>query len=292
MPVNQDLALLSDYAFRSAFLIYALALILSIAAYVAAGGTKPTSARTADKLSNMTQSLVWLGIIIHAGSVILRGVATQRVPWGNLYEYISVTAVLAMTVAAVVLHRRDLRILWTWVLVPILILLFYGGTKLYVNAGPVVPALRSFWLPIHVSTVSIGAGFGLISSLASILYLLRSRNPQGWLGRLVNPLPDAEKLDRLAYRAGIICVPVFGLGVALGAIWAESSWGRFWNWDPKETMSFVTWVLYAAYLHARATAGWRKAASWINVAAFTAMVFNLFFINLVANSLHSYAGLN
>ena len=88
-------------------------------------------------------------------------------------------------------------------------------------------------------------------------------------------------------------VPVFGLGIVLGAIWAESAWGRFWAWDPKETVSLITWMLYAAYLHARATAGWRDAkAAWINILGLVTMVFNLFFINLVVSGLHSYAGLN
>ncbi|SKX55018.1 cytochrome c-type biogenesis protein [Mycobacteroides abscessus subsp. abscessus] len=86
--------------------------------------------------------------------------------------------------------------------------------------------------------------------------------------------------------------PLFGLGIVFGAIWAESAWGRFWGWDPKETVSFIAWIIYAAYLHARATAGWRNStAAWINVAGFVALLFNLFIINLVVSGLHSYAGL-
>ena len=95
-------------------------------------------------------------------------------------------------------------------------------------------------------------------------------------------LPDAQTLDRIAYRTTIFAFPVFGFGVIFGAIWAEEAWGRYWGWDPKETVSFIAWVIYAAYLHARSTAGWRDSkAAWINVAGFVAMVFNLFFINLV-----------
>ena len=113
------------------------------------------------------------------------------------------------------------------------------------------------------------------------------------LANIVTKLPDAQTLDRIAYRTSIFAFPVFGFGVIFGAIWAEEAWGRYWGWDPKETVAFITWVIYAAYLHARSTAGWRdKKAAWINVIGFVAMVFNLFFINLVTVGLHSYAGVN
>ena len=106
------------------------------------------------------------------------------------------------------------------------------------------------------------------------------------------PLPDAQTLDRIAYRTTIFAFPVFGFGVIFGAIWAEGAWGRYWGWDPKETVSFIAWIVYAAYLHARSTAGWRDyKAAWINVAGFVAMIFNLFFVNLVTVGLHSYAGI-
>jgi cytochrome c-type biogenesis protein CcsB len=114
---------------------------------------------------------------------------------------------------------------------------------------------------------------------------------EGFVASIVARLPDAQTLDRIAYRTTIFAFPVFGFGVIFGAIWAEEAWGRYWGWDPKETVSFIAWVIYAAYLHARSTAGWRdKKAAWINVAGFVAMVFNLFFINLVTVGLHSYAG--
>ena len=119
------------------------------------------------------------------------------------------------------------------------------------------------------------------------------RGDAGPLARIAAKLPDAQTLDRIAYRTTIFGFPVFGFGVIFGAIWAEEAWGRYWGWDPKETVSFIAWVIYAAYLHARSTAGWRdKKAAWINVIGFVAMVFNLFFINLVTVGLHSYAGVS
>ena len=122
------------------------------------------------------------------------------------------------------------------------------------------------------------------------MLLQKTQRKVPWLASC-SGCPTPETLDRIAYRTTIFAFPVFGFGVIFGAIWAEEAWGRYWGWDPKETVSFIAWVIYAAYLHARSTAGWRdKKAAWINVAGFVAMVFNLFFINLVTVGLHSYAG--
>ena len=250
-----------------------------------------------DKLGGITQSLVWLAVAMHAVFVVLRGLATSRFPWGNLFEYVGVVTLFAMIIAASMVRRKAMRVMWPWILTPVVALLFYAGTKLYAETAPVVPALKSYWLIIHVSTVAIGAGIGMMSGLASLMYLVRRAHPKGqekgWLGTIAEPLPEATKLDTLAYRTAVWALPIFGLGIIFGAIWADAAWGRFWNWDPKETVSFITWILYAAYLHARATPGWRGPKSaWINVFAFATMVFNLFFINMVVSGLHSYAGLN
>ncbi|QGU02937.1 Cytochrome c biogenesis protein CcsA [Corynebacterium kalinowskii] len=315
MPVNHTLSNYSDLSFKTAFVIYVLGLILSIVYYVkqsqvlaepakelvGAGGPavveKPEATDNSEKWAGMTQSMIWLAIIFHGVSVVLRGMSASRFPFGNLYEYVAMVTLVAMAIAAWVIQRRELRAMWPWVLTPVIVLLFYGGMKLYAASAPVVPALQSFWFPIHVSTVSIGAGVGMISGMASLLYVLRMNQPKGSehgiMGAILRPLPSAKTLDGLAYKAAVWALPIFGIGVALGAIWAESAWGRFWGWDPKETISLVTWVLYAAYLHARATSGWKNtAAAWINIVAFGMMVFNLFFINMVVSGLHSYAGLN
>jgi cytochrome c-type biogenesis protein CcsB len=220
----------------------------------------------------------------------------MRVPWGNMYEFINLTCMSGLVAGAIVLRRPQYRPLWVFLLVPVLILLTVSGRWLYANAAPVMPALQSYWLPIHVSVVSLGSGVFLVAGISSILFLLRTSplgdpDAQGTLARVVQRFPDAQTLDRIAYRTTIFAFPVFGFGVIFGAIWAEEAWGRYWGWDPKETVSFVAWVVYAAYLHARSTAGWRdRKAAWINVAGFVAMVFNLFFVNLVTVGLHSYAG--
>lgn len=320
--IDIDLARYSDWAFTSSTLILVAAMLLLAVelAYsrsrkveerelvgAAAGGVAADSVRPGvvadvprrpvdERIGRAGLALVYVGIAMLLVCIVLRGLATSRVPWGNMYEFINLTCFCGLLAAAVVLRRPQYRALWVFVLLPVLILLTVSGQWLYSHAAPVMPALQSYWLPIHVSVVSLGSGVFLVGGVASILFLLKlsslgTPGREGVVASIVSRLPDAQTLDRIAYRTTIFAFPVFGFGVIFGAIWAEEAWGRYWGWDPKETVSFIAWVIYAAYLHARSTAGWRdKKAAWINVAGFIAMVFNLFFINLVTVGLHSYAG--
>jgi cytochrome c-type biogenesis protein CcsB len=306
-----DLARYSDWLFMAAVGVYALAMVLHCTALAversakgvlvgAAGpapepgsdpaGTDGRPARsTSERFGRMAVALVVLGAGLHAGSIVLRGLAAARWPLGNMYEFISAICLAGVVTWLVVLRRSVVaRPVGLFVLLPVLVLMFLGGTSLYTPAAPVMPALQSYWLVIHVTTISISTGLLIVPGVASILYLLRR---SGKVPALAERLPAADVLDRLAYRLTIIGFPLFTFAVIAGAIWAEAAWGRFWGWDPKETVAFIAWVVYAAYLHARATAGWRTGrAAWINVAGFAMMIFNLFFINLVVAGLHSYAG--
>ena len=348
MLVNSSLADLSDLTFRTAFVIYIAALVMSCIYYgrllgivdlrrereqlkeeaaartkekVAVGGSgsllvddslhttpAPTAATALDtqydslvakarQWANMTQALVWFGVTLHVVSFITRGIAAGRFPLGNLYEYILFMTAVIMVVAAVVVQRKGWHSLWPWLLFPMVITMFLNSTVFHLKAAPVVPALQSYWLPVHVSTVSIGASIGVVSGIFALLYLFRMWQPKGeehgFFGAVAKPLPSAETLDRITYKTAIVTLPLFGIGIIFGAIWAEVTWGRPWNWDAKETVSMITWILYAAYLHARATAGWKNSkAAWINVFALAMTVFNMTYVNFVAASLHSYAGLN
>jgi cytochrome c-type biogenesis protein CcsB len=321
--IDIGLARYSDWAFTSSIVLLVIALVflaVELAAVgsrkvadrelVAAGTVSADSATPGmvvdaprrpfdERIGRAGLILVYAGIALLLVCIVLRGLATARVPWGNMYEFINLTCFSGLVAGAIVLRRPQYRALWVFVLVPVLILLAVSGRWLYTNAAPVMPALQSYWLPIHVSVVSLGSGVFLVAGVSSILFLVKMSRlgapsesaAQGTAARIVGRLPDAQTLDRIAYRTTIFAFPVFGFGVIFGAIWAEEAWGRYWGWDPKETVSFIAWVIYAAYLHARSTAGWRdKKAAWINVAGFVAMVFNLFFINLVTVGLHSYAG--
>jgi cytochrome c-type biogenesis protein CcsB len=318
--IDVGLARYSDWAFTSSVVVLVAALLLLavelaysrgrkveerelVTATVGADSATPGVVAGAprrpldERVGQSGLALVYVGIGLLFICIVLRGLATSRVPWGNMYEFINLTCFSGLIAATIVLRRPQYRALWVFVLVPVLILLTVSGRWLYTNAAPVMPALQSYWLPIHVSVVSLGSGVFLVAGVASILFLLkmsplgRLDPADGTLARIVGRLPDAQTLDRIAYRTTIFAFPIFGFGVIFGAIWAEEAWGRYWGWDPKETVSFIAWVVYAAYLHARSTAGWRdRKAAWINVVGFVAMVFNLFFINLVTVGLHSYAG--
>ncbi|OBF89983.1 c-type cytochrome biogenesis protein CcsB [Mycobacterium sp. 852014-52450_SCH5900713] len=318
--VNIGLARYSDWAFTSAVVALVIALLLLAFELAYAGGRRvdrrervlagavssdsftPGIVEEApgrpldERVGRAGLAVVYLGIGLLLACIVLRGLATLRPPWGNMYEFINLTCMCGLLAGALVLRRPQYRPLWVFLLVPVLILLTVSGRWLYTNAAPVMPALQSYWLPIHVSVVSLGSGVFMVAGIASILFLLRTSRlgepgAEGALARIVQRFPDAQTLDRVAYRTTIFAFPVFGFGVIFGAIWAEEAWGRYWGWDPKETVSFVAWVIYASYLHARSTAGWRdRKAAWINVAGFVAMVFNLFFVNLVTVGLHSYAG--
>ena len=321
LHVDIGLARYSDWAFTSAVVALVVGMLLlafelayvggrradhrarvlagSVAADSATPGIVedlPTQRPFDERVGRAGLAVVYLGIGLLLACIVLRGLATLRVPWGNMYEFINLTCLCGLVAGAIVLRRPQYRPLWVFLLVPVLILLTVSGRWLYTNAAPVMPALQSYWLPIHVSVVSLGSGVFLVAGIASILFLLRTSRlgepeAEGPLARIVRRLPDPQTLDRIAYRTTIFAFPVFGFGVIFGAIWAEQAWGRYWGWDPKETVSFVAWVVYAAYLHARSTAGWRdRKAAWINVVGFVAMVFNLFFVNLVTVGLHSYAG--
>ncbi|MBA1836653.1 c-type cytochrome biogenesis protein CcsB [Corynebacterium sp. zg912] len=329
MLVDTTMAELSDLTFRTAFIVYIVALIMAFIYYgrvnsviearrealaeqkvlVGAGGPEVVEKQTpestefdakvanARKWAGMTQALVWVGVALHLVAFVTRGLAAKRFPLGNLYEYILFMTAVIMVVAAVVVQRKGWYTVWPWLLFPMVIAMFLNSTVFHMQAAPVVPALQSYWLPVHVSSVSIGASVGLVSGVFALLYLLRMWQPRGEehgvLGAIARPLPDAKTLDQIAYKTAVVTLPLFGIGIVFGAIWAEVAWGRFWGWDAKETVSMITWILYAAYLHARATAGWKSnAAAWINVFAMAMTIFNMTYVNTVIAGLHSYAGLN
>ncbi len=237
------------------------------------------------------------GALTHTGVLVARGMATERLPWGNMYEF-ATAVVLVAVVAFLVLALRSpgLRHLGLFVLAPVVVSMVAIGLFLYVEGGPLVAALRSSWLAVHVSTAILGFGVFFVSGIASVLYLVRSRHEARGADAgsgIVARMPSAATLDRVAHRTAVFGFPIWTFAVIAGAIWAESAWGRFWGWDPKETWAFIAWVVYAAYLHARTTAGWRgRPAAWVNVVGLAVMVFNLTYVNMVSAGLHSYGGVD
>jgi cytochrome c-type biogenesis protein CcsB len=248
----------------------------------------------------VAMGLTVLGVLTHAGVLITRGLATDRLPWGNMYEFATATVLVAVVAYVVFAVKAPaLRHLGLFVLAPVVLALVLIGLFLSADAGPLVAALRSYWLAIHVTTAIIGFGIFFVSGIASVMYLVRSRyearvaDGEAPGAGIVAKLPAATALDRVAHRTAVFGFPIWTFAVIAGAIWAEAAWGRFWGWDPKETWAFIAWVVYAAYLHARTTAGWRgRPAAWVNVVGLVVMIFNLLFVNMVSTGLHSYAGVS
>jgi cytochrome c-type biogenesis protein CcsB len=255
-----------------------------------------------ERFGRIAVALTLLGAAIHLGSITLRGIAADRVPWGNMYEFSSVVGVIAVLAFLGALWRApQIRYLGGFVLLPVILLMFLAGTVLYAKDAPLVPALQSYWLAIHVTAAASSEGILVTSAVFTVLFLIRQRydlvtahaGPLRFPATLGVRLPAAETLDKVAYRTVAFAFPIYTFGVIAGAIWAEAAWGRYWGWDPKETWAFIAWVVYAGYLHARATAGWKgRSAAWINLLGFSSMTFNFFIVNIVISGLHSYAGLN
>lgn len=256
----------------------------------AAAAQTGTSSMVGRRLGSAAVAVTAVGFVFHVLALVLRGVAASRPPWGNMYEFTLMITGAAVAGWLIVLRRnRGARSMGVFVMTPIAALVFLAGTVLYTRSAPLVPILNSYWLSVHVTAISLSSGVLLLSGLASVAYLYRMRIGADKPSRL----PSADRLDRIAYRSAIIAFPFFTFAIVAGALWAEVAWGTYWSWDPKETVTLVTWISFAGYLHARATAGWRgKPAAWISVFGLATIIFDLFFINMVVSGLHSYAGLN
>ena len=313
-----SLSSLSDSLFSITVALYSLA-VVAFCAQLAFGrrpartpelvGAGAAAARPEETPAEDSRGRRWgvvavgltiLGALTQAGVLLFRGLATDRLPWGNMYEFATATVLVAVVVYVVFAVRVPaLRHLGLFVLAPVVLALVLIGLFLYADAGPLVAALRSYWLAIHVTTAITGFGIFFVSGIASVMYLVRSRYEARLADGaapeygIVAKLPAAAALDRVAHRTAVFGFPIWTFAVMAGAIWAEAAWGRFWGWDPKETWAFIAWVVYAGYLHARTTAGWRgRPAAWVNVVGLAVMIFNLLFVNMVSTGLHSYAGVS
>ena len=253
----------------------------------------PDDVEAGRRAGNIGLTLTWLAFALLLGGLVLRGLWAGRVPWGNMYEFSLASAVGILAVYLGISLWRDVRWLGLFVTGATLLTLGLAVTVLYTEAAQLVPALKSWWLVIHVSAAIICGGAFTVAAGITLLYLWRdSAERRGRVTGMVAKLPDAVRLDTLAYRILAFAFPLWTFAVIAGAIWAENAWGRYWGWDPKETWAFITWVIYAGYLHARATAGWRgRRAAYISLVGFAAFLINYFGVNLFVNSLHSYSGM-
>ena len=292
---------LSAVGIVTAAVLYMLAFLAHAVEWASVRGTEHPSHEErlrSETWGCMGLNLTVLGAVCAAIGVVCRGIAAHRLPWGNMYEF--VTSALFFVVIAYLVLVAIHHVRWMGIAVTLLLTVGNGlaATVFYVAVAPLVPALHSVWFVIHIVAACIAAAALNVGAIASIMYLIAT-NAQAKAQRtgvpvkgLVAKLPPLESMDALAYRAHAIGFPIWTFTIAAGSVWADYAWGRFWGWDPKETWSLVTWVVYAAYLHARSTAGWRgRRAALIAIVGAACFWFNFVGVNLIFNGLHSYAGI-
>ncbi|MET7637112.1 c-type cytochrome biogenesis protein CcsB [Streptomyces sp. NPDC005438] len=262
----------------------------------AAGGSEK-----GDLYGRVAVSLTTLAFLLHAGGVLTRALSVQRAPWGNMYEFSTTFSMVAVAAYLGFLAAgKNIRWLGLPLVTTVLLDLGLAVTVLYTASDQLVPALDSYWLWIHVSCAIICGAVFYLGAVGSLFFLLRDRyearrveghKVSALNASIMDRLPAAATLDKFAYRVNALVFPLWTFTIIAGAIWAEAAWGRYWGWDPKEVWSFITWVGYATYLHARATAGWKgRKAAYLALVAFGCFLFNYYGVNIFVDSKHSYSG--
>lgn len=302
-----DYANFSNYAVASATVVLALSWLAYLAEWgfarqvvpskklVGAGapvqGELPERSQVAGSIGT---SLASLAMVVLLAAVVARGIAAERVPWGNMYEFACMAILVALVAYLVLVRAWDIS--WLGPIVTGFGTIVLGLSMLvYVPAGPLVPALHSYWLYIHVVGAMVAGSAFLVGAATSALYLVKERAERltpadervGYIWRL----PSSAAMDQISFRVHAFAFPIWTFAALIaGPIWAQYAWGRYWGWDPKEVWAFVTWVVYAGYLHARVTAGWKgKAAAIIALIGFATFIFNFVGVNIYVPGLHSYA---
>ncbi|MFC4058681.1 c-type cytochrome biogenesis protein CcsB [Planomonospora corallina] len=226
--------------------------------------------------------LSWIGLVANAGSLVTRGLAASRWPWGNLYEFMVAMCLAAVGAFLLMQLRYPVRFLGSFITGAAGLGLGYAVHSWHVETAPAMVALNSYWIAIHVSAAVLASGLFIVAGACGVIYLIRHE--------AADHLPTRQELERVAHRAIVIGFPIWTFAVIAGALWADKAWGRYWGWDPKEIWAFITWIVYAGYLHARATAGWKgRSAMIVQLVAFACLLFNLIGVNLFIDGLHSYA---
>jgi len=264
-----------------------------------ASGTAPApdapaaDAPSTPRFARVGLALTGLALVLQVGGAVLRGVAAERVPWANMFEFTLTASAIVVAVFLGVQLWQKLNFLGVFITGFALLALGAATVNFYVDVVPLPPALQSAWLVVHVFVAAIGTGFLALGAALSIAQLMQARREASGKGpRFLATLPDAERLETLAYRLIVVGFVFWTFTLIAGAIWAERAWGRYWGWDTKEVWTFIIWVLFAGYIHARATRGWRGArSSWLAIIGFAAVVFNFTIVNLFFKGLHAYSGL-
>ena len=252
-----------------------------------------TTTLKASRFMRAAMALTVIGFVFHTASIVLRGLAAGYAPWSNMFGFALTATALIVGVFLLVQLWQEIRFLGVYVIGFALVFLGVGTVNFYVDVVPLPPALQSIWLVIHVFVAILGTAFFAIGAGLSLAQLAQSRREQNGKGpRFLATLPSSERLENSSYRVILIGFVFWTFTLIAGAVWAERAWGRYWGWDTKEVWTFIIWTLYAGYIHARATRGWRGARSaYLAIIGFAAVLFNFTIVNLFFKGLHSYSGL-
>lgn len=243
-------------------------------------------------------ALTVLGFLLHFSATLMRGIAAGRVPFSNMYEFALTATTAIILIFLLTQFFVDIRFLGS--LVTGMTVLFLGVSKVnfYREIVPLPPALDTYWLVIHILVAVLGVGFLTLSFGLSVLQLMQTRRENAVKSgdnsvlKFLRSFPEAVRLEDLSYRMAIIGFVFWTFTLIAGSIWAERAWSRYWGWDTKEVWTLVIWVLYAGFIHARATRGWRGTRSaWLSVVAYSAVIFNFTIVNVFFKGLHAYSGL-
>jgi cytochrome c-type biogenesis protein CcsB len=252
-------------------------------------GDVPSRARAAAGIASTT---TWLGGMLLLLSVVLRGLSVDRWPLGNMFEFAVMGSMFTSLAYSIWSLKRDLRWLGLFITGPILLVLGMAVRVWYTEAAELLPSLQSYWLVIHVTVAVLATAVFTIGAAATGVYLVKDAFARSGRSSFLDRFPDAPSLERTAYGLYIVAFPLWTFTLIAGAIWARQAWASYWNWDPKEVWTFVIWVVYAAFLHSRATSGIsRQTASYIALAGYACIIVNFAVVNVFFVGQHSYSGL-
>lgn len=245
---------------------------------------------------NIALTLTYLASALLVASVLMRGLAVSRPPWGNMFEFATAAAAAVGAAYSVLAKRNSWQWLGVFIVTPILLVLGLALTVLYTEAGELMPALKSYWLGIHVSVAFLAVAFFTLACAVGLLYLVRLRREEKPPAKanFIESLPSSASLERTAYSLNMVAFILWTFTLIAGAIWAKQAWGSYWQWDPKEVWTFVIWTVYAAYMHGRATAGVdHRKSMYIALAGYVAVIINFTLVNLVSTfvGMHNYSGM-
>lgn len=303
----QTFASISDLAIYSAMAVYTIAFIafvfdlarratpVAVAVDAAPSASLELQGDTprASRSLKVAMSLTVLGWVLNVAGVVLRGLAAGYAPWSNMFGFAITSAALIVGVFLLIQFWQDVRFLGAYIVGFTVVTLGAATVNFAVAIVPLPPPLQSAWLIIHVFVAILGTAFFALGAALAITQLVQARREtRGLVASTKASLPSSEALENFSYRVVLVGFAFWTFTLIAGAIWAKFAWGRYWGWDVKEVWTFIIWTLYAGYIHARATRGWRGARSaWLSIIGFASVVFNFTIVNQYFKGLHSYSGL-